>query len=173
MVALLLSSAAKAQPAKEDEDTDARGFTAEVSVGFGMLFEGNTSPLGYSYNRHPGLALSVGAGYFETPRIAVGVRVTDHWRLGHVGTFGPHVQFWLAPNVWLGTGLGVGFLAYGGVNRVGGIPCLDVRLGASSRGGFNISLEAERIGTLGPFSDGRDFGRASYQINAMVGYQWL
>ena len=160
---------------EEDPTTEApigrRGFTVEASLGLSVLVE--QALYSREIGKAPGVGLSLGVGYFVTPSVALSLRATDFWLPGfHVGVVGPHAQIWPAPKMWLGAGLGVGFLIGGGVDRVRGFPSFDARLGRAFRSGVNLSLEVARIGVLGPISDGYAFGEPTYLIDVMVGYQW-
>ncbi|NVB80879.1 MAG: hypothetical protein HOV81_20950 [Kofleriaceae bacterium] len=156
-------------------ETDKRGFTVEASVGVSVLLE-RSSPYVYEQSDPiPGLALAFGVGYFVSPGAAVGLRATDFsWGTTNVGFVGAHAQFWLRPSVWLGTGIGAGFITdWGGVYRFGGFPSIDARLGYALGRGLDVSLEIARVGVLGPFSDGYLFGEPSYLVNVALGYQRL
>lgn len=107
------------------------GGTTELAMGPGAIRVGETSITG--------LGLSGGFGYFVSPQVALGLRVSGIDRGGYTGMAGPHLQVWLGDDVFVGAGGGIGFYAL-----------CDVVLGCASEaaaaGTARIGLVATRIG---------------------------
>lgn len=148
--------------------------TSEISVGLGVF-----SIAGISQTRFGGLDLGVGG--FVSPRLALTARlaggtIIESDVVAYVGVLGPNAQYWLDDHIWLGGGLGLGFmLASAGGDDSAAVAGsgVDLRAGYSfgQRGNsWNVSVEATS------FSEGMSFAmpfddRALTVLSFLVGYQ--
>lgn len=150
---LFANAPVMAQPASTYDHEVKNGLTFELNLGIGsMIVSSDTDSK--SETSLAGLSLGIG-GFVNkqlavTARIAGGTYTDDAGRLTQA-FFGPAVQYWATPNVWLGGGIGLGVLAID-VNGAGSDSNtdlgFDVRAGYTFNPGtkhsFNISAEFTR-----------------------------
>jgi hypothetical protein len=166
-----------------------KGITFEVGVGAGFnhITSGTT---GMPLDTNAALAgANLGVGGWITPQIAVTGRIAvvnvNYMDLDAAkgrlvnAFFGPSLQFWATPNVWLGGGAGFATYRYVGGNcmanstsdcSVNGVG-LDLRAGYSivlGQSTLNLSLEANPGFFNNPGATGTATG-----IGILIGYQYL
>lgn len=162
-------AAANERPQVETASThEKRGLTGEVSVGLAMFSSGGQTEV-----VHGIAGLNFGVGGFVSPRIALSLRVAGATILDqaflYVGVIGPNVQAWLAPQLWVGGGIGLGGYTGCGGGNCDAVKALgyDLRLGysfAPDGNGVNASVETTSI----------DWGYGDGRLNTLgllLGYQ--
>lgn len=151
---LLVPATAAAQyavPTAPAQQPVRNGITFEANLGFGFLqaeSDGSSSDTESSLG-----GLNLGIGAFISPRMAISARVAGvtHTEDGASITeafFGPSVQYWVSPNLWVGGGLGLGVArvevdGFGSDSETG--LALDGRVGYTfnpqAKHSFNVSAE--------------------------------
>ncbi len=180
------------------------GLTFEANLGFGAMWSRveRSSSGGTSVDEsdsYASLGANLGIGGFIAPNLAITARMatvnyTQDVNDGAGGTdtlsaifFGPSVQYWINPNLWIGGGIGYAIAHRSYQNDFGetgdstndptGL-ALDLRVGYTfwkqARNSLNVSFEYTP-GFYGEDDYGA-LGRVSYQLNGMAvlfGYQYL
>jgi hypothetical protein len=124
---------------------------SDIGIGLGQI----TAGYGVSLT---GVALSFGVGGSVAKDVVLSARVAGVMSFDgavmYVGFAGPAVQFWPAPNVWLGGGIGLGFLAGCGGGGCGEAHTtgFDIRAGYAFSSHGHVAVEvttANGINTIG------------------------
>jgi hypothetical protein len=152
--------------------------TFEANLGMGWI-HGSTDSGSHTTDLSLG-GLDIGLGGWVTPQLAITGRiagVTDPENGGRVtsGVFVGALQYWPTPNVWVGGGLGLGFLGVtldsGDSNSTSGFG-LDFRAGYTFNpdddNTFNVSVEVTPT-----FLDDNGESGTFTGVALLLGYQHL
>ncbi|HTR53509.1 MAG TPA: hypothetical protein VMJ10_22605 [Kofleriaceae bacterium] len=172
------------------------GFTIETNLGVGWV-HATASDGGTSLTNDSDAALAgadVSLGGWLNPQLAVTVRIAGVQVKNTVGGVttpssgedihgfvGPNVQYWLAPNIWVGGGIGLSVAAESGTDCTSN--CSSTGFGFNLRAGYAIPLGGPHTLSLsvetntGFYSQDDGMGNTisitATGISFLAGYQYL